>query len=79
MNQVISIPQSMLKRLEKVTKGTRTKPETIIKDAIKQRIEYEEYKRREIEEGLADIAAGRVLSAAEVKKSLGLARNAKKR
>lgn len=42
MNQTITLPQSMVKRLKKVTAGTRTSPEKIIKAAVKQRIEYEE-------------------------------------
>ena len=78
MNHVIDLPQSLLKRLEKVTQGTRSTPAKIIKEAVKQRVEYEEYKRREIEAGLADIEAGRVHSADEVKKMLGV-KNAKKR
>lgn len=78
MTSSIALPQTLLKRLNKVTEGTRNKPETIIMDAIKQRVAYEEYKRREIEAGLADIAAGRVHSADEIKKMLGV-KNAKKR
>lgn len=78
MDHAIDIPQSLLKRLDKVTAGTRSTPASIIKDAIKQRVAYEEYKRREIEAGLADIAAGRVHSADEVKKMLGV-KNVKKR
>jgi predicted transcriptional regulator len=72
MNQTITLPQSMMKRLEKVTAGTRASPEKIIKDAVKQRIEYEEYKRREIEAGLADIEAGRVHTSEEIKAMLGM-------
>lgn len=72
MNQTITLPQSMMKRLEKVTAGTRMSPEKIIKDAVKQRIEYEEYKRREIEAGLADIEAGRVHTSDEIKTMLGM-------
>jgi len=78
MNQSIDIPQSLPKRLAQVTKGTCTTPAALIKDAIKQRVAYEEYKRREIEAGMADIVAGRILSSEEVKKALGV-KNAKKR
>ena len=79
MNATITLPQSMLKRLDKVTEGTRTKPETIIKQAIADRIAYEEYKRREIEAGLADIAAGRVYGKEEFQAQLQKARNERKK
>jgi len=79
MNQTITLPQSMMKRLEKVTAGTRTSPEKIIKDAVKQRIEYEEYKRREIEAGLADIEAGLLFGKEEFEAQLAKARNERKK
>jgi predicted transcriptional regulator len=78
MNHAIELPQSLLKRLEKVTAGTRTTPAAIVRDAVRQRVAYEEYKRKEIEAGLSDIAAGRVHSTEDVKKMLGI-KNVKKR
>jgi predicted transcriptional regulator len=79
MNHAIDLPQSLLKRLEKVTEGTRSTPVSIIKDAVKQRVAYEEYKRREIEAGLADIKAGRVYGKDEFQTQLAKARNERKK
>lgn len=79
MNHAIDLPQSLIERLNKVTEGTRTKPKTIIKQAVADRIEYEEYKRREIEAGLADIAAGRVYGKEEFQAQLQKARDERKK
>jgi predicted transcriptional regulator len=76
MNQTITLPQSMMKRLQKIT-GTRRNPETIIKDAIKQRIEYEEWVMKEIEIGLDELAAGEGISHEKFWDSVGLAKNVK--
>ena len=78
MNHAIDLPQSLLKRLGKVTEGTRTTPASFIKEAVKQRVEYEEWLLEQVDAGLADVEAGRVHSSEEVKKKLGV-KNAKKR
>ena len=79
MNQTIELPQSLIKRLDKVTAGTRTNSTAIIKDAVKQRVAYEEYKRREIEAGLADLDAGRIFGKEEFEAQLAQARNEHKK
>ena len=42
MNQTISLPQTVLRRLEKITTATRRTPQAVIKQAVLERIEYEE-------------------------------------
>lgn len=66
MSNTITLPQTILKRLEKISAGTRRTPQAIIKQTIKDRLEYEEWKLEQIDAGLADIKAGRVYSADEV-------------
>ncbi len=78
MNHAIDLPQSLLKRLDKITAGTRTTPASIVKQAVSDRLDYEEWLLEQVDAGLADVAAGRVHSADEVKKMLGI-KNAKKR
>lgn len=72
MNHSIDLPQSLLKRLDKVTAGTRTSPASIVKQAVKDRLDYEEWLLEQVDAGLADVAAGRVHSAEEMKKILGV-------
>jgi predicted transcriptional regulator len=78
MSHAIELPQSLLKRLDKFTAGTRTTPASIVKQAVIDRLDYEEWLLSEVDAGLADVKAGRVHTADEVKKMLGV-KNVKKR
>ncbi|TXT24421.1 MAG: hypothetical protein FD134_1562 [Gallionellaceae bacterium] len=62
MSNTITLPQAIFKRLEKISTGTRRTPQSIIKQAIADRLEYEEWALEQIDAGLADINAGRVYS-----------------
>ena len=75
MSTAITLPQSVLKRLEKVTAGSRLTPQAIVKQAVVDRLAYEEWKLEQIDAGLADIKAGRTYSTDEVYKKLGMVRN----
>jgi len=77
MNQVITIPQSMLKRLEKV--AGRRSPQSIIKTAIADRIAYEEFFLSQVEAGVADEKAGRVYDKEAFELQLKKARNERKK
>lgn len=78
MSNTITLPQTIFKRLEKISAGTRRTPQAIIKQAITDRLEYEEWKLEQIDAGLADIKAGRVYSTDEVYKKLGLVKHGRK-
>ena len=78
MSHTIELPQSLFNRLNKFTAGTRATPASIVKQAVKDRLDYEEWLLAEVDAGLADADAGRVLTADEVKKMLGV-KNVKKR
>ena len=79
MSNTITLPQTLFKRLEKISAGSRRTPQSIIKQAISDRLEYEEWKLKQIEAGLADIKAGRVYSTDEVYKKLGLVKHGSKK
>ena len=66
MSNTITLPPSLFKRLEKISAGSRHTPQSIIKQAIADRLEYEEWKLEQIDAGLADIKAGRVISHEEM-------------
>lgn len=59
MSNTITLPQTIFKRLEKISAGTWRTPQAIIKQAITDRLEYEEWKLAQIDAGLADIKTGR--------------------
>ena len=79
MSNTITLPQTIIKRLEKISAGSRRTPQAIIKQAITDRLEYEEWKLEQIDAGLADIKAGRVYSTDEVYKKLGLVKHVSKK
>jgi predicted transcriptional regulator len=41
MNHPITLPQSVIKRLEKLATNSRRSPDSIINAAVNERIEYE--------------------------------------
>lgn len=59
--------------------NTITLPQAIIKQAITDRLEYEEWKLKQIDAGLADIKAGRVYSTDEAYKKLGMVKHGSKK
>lgn len=79
MNHAIELPQALLKRLNKITEGTRTTPESIVNQAVKDRLDYEEWLLAEVDAGLADVKAGRVMSNEDFWKSIESARRGNKK
>lgn len=75
----ITLPPAILKRLEKISASSRRSPEAIVKQAITEKLEYEEWALRQIDAGLADIKAGKVVSHDEFLKTLEQARHERKR
>lgn len=75
----ITLPKTLIKRLEKISAGLRYTPESIVKQAVADRLDYEEWKSKRIQEGLADVKAGRVHSKEEFWVQLEKARNERKK
>ena len=75
----ITLPATMLKRLEKISAASRRTPEAIVKQAITEKLAYEEWALRQIDAGLADVKAGKVLSHEAFLKTLEQARHGRKR
>lgn len=71
MSNTITLPQTMLKRLEKVSAVSRRTTGAIVKQAIAEKLEYEEWVIEQIDAGLADVKAGRVLSDEAFWKQIG--------
>lgn len=79
MNQPITLPQAMLKRLEKISTASRCSPQKIVRQALTDKLEYEEWKLEQIDAGLADVKAGRTLSDTEFWKRLESQRHERKK
>lgn len=79
MTTTINLPQSVIKRLEKVAASSRRSPSAIVKQAIADRLEYEEWFSEQVQEGIADEKAGRVHDKSEFWAQLDKARNERKK
>ena len=79
MNHPITLPQAMLKRLEKISTASRTKPDALVKSAIADRLDYEEWLLKKIDAGLADVKAGRVYTREEALRNLGVTKHERKK
>ena len=79
MSNTITLPQSIINRLEKISASSRLTPQSIISKAISDRLDYEEWALEQIDEGIADIKAGRVLSDEEFWKQIEMPRHDRKK
>ena len=78
MTHTVALPQSMFKRLEKLSSSRRT-PESIVKQAVKNQLEYEEWFVKQVEAGMADEKAGRVYGKEQFWAQLEKTRNERKK
>jgi predicted transcriptional regulator len=78
----VTLPQSLIKRLEKISANSRHTPQSIIKQAITEKLDYEEWKLKQIDAGLSDLEVGRVISHDEmimkIERKIGAASGRKK-
>lgn len=61
MTNTIALPQSIFKRLEKLSASSKRSTSSIVKQALQDRLDYEEWALKQIDAGLADIKAGRTI------------------
>jgi len=66
----LKLPKTLAKRLEKAAAIARINPESILKTALKDRLDYLEWKEKAIAEGQADLDKGRVVSTMQIRESL---------
>lgn len=79
MTSTIALPQPLIKRLEKIATSSKRTPASIVKQAVQERLDYEEWFIKQVEEGLADVKAGRVYGKEEFWAQLDKARNERKK
>jgi len=79
MSSTITLPQTLVKRLAKLTAGSRRTPESIVKQAVEERIDYEEWKLEQIDAGIAELDAGKGIPNEEFWAQIGTVKNAGKK
>ena len=78
MSNTITLPQTIIKRLEKISSETRHTPQSIVKQAIADRLDYEEWLLERVDAGIVDADAGRTYSRDVMLKKLGIGNGRKK-
>ncbi len=66
MNDIVRLPKPLAARLAKASHAQGVEPSVIARKAISEHLSYLEWKERAIALGDADIAAGRVMTTAQV-------------
>lgn len=66
MTNTVHITKTLAKRLEKVAAQSRRKPEAIIKVALENQLEYEEWFLKAVDEGIASADRGEFCTTEEV-------------
>lgn len=81
MNAPLAVPKTLQKRLEKIAAASRRKPEALLKTALQNQLDYEEWIMREVKAGLAELDRDEIVSHEDLKRALEIARveRAKKR
>ena len=79
MNNTITLPQTIIKRLEKISAGPRRTPQAIVKQAVQNQLEYEEWFIEQVEAGMADEKAGLVYGKDQFWAQLDRARRERKK
>lgn len=63
----VRMDDDLLQRVDGIAKSLSRPRSWIIKQALERFVEYEEWYKREVEEGLAEVERGAVASSGEVK------------
>lgn len=66
MSHAANLSKSDLRRLERLAEEAGTTPQKILKTVLRDGFEYTEWFVRQVNEGDADLQAGRVMSTEEV-------------
>lgn len=79
MNHPITLPQNIIKRLDKLSASSRRTPDEIVRQAVKKQLDYEEWFIKQVKAGMADEKAGRVYPKSEFWSQLDKARCERKK
>lgn len=75
MNDTVKIPKALVRRLNRVTAKVGVAPDAPVKTALANQLDYEEWFLKAVDEGIADLDAGRTFSTREVLAALAKQRN----
>jgi predicted transcriptional regulator len=70
MNDLVSLPKSLLSRIEKLSRLRKIRPESLVREAIADRVTYLEWEEKALAEGQRDLDAGRVMTTDQLRQAL---------
>jgi predicted transcriptional regulator len=62
----VKIPKALVKRISRVTAQAGGTPSALVRTALANQLDYEEWFLKAVDEGIADLDAGRTFSTREV-------------
>ena len=75
MKDTVKIPKALRGRLQRVTAKVGVAPDALVKTALANQLDYEEWFLKAVDEGIADLDSGRTFSTREVLSALAKQRN----
>jgi predicted transcriptional regulator len=75
MNDTVKIPKALARRLTRVTAKAGVAPDALVRTALANQLDYEEWFLKAVDEGITDLDAGRTFSTREVTAALAKQRN----
>lgn len=75
MNDNVKIPKALVKRISRVTAQVGVTPDALVKIALANQLDYEEWFLKAVDEGITDLDAGRTFSTREVLAAIAKQRN----
>ena len=75
MNDKVKIPKALVRRINRVTGRVGVTTGALVKTALANQLDYEEWFLKVVDEGIADLDAGRVFSTRGVLAAIAKQRN----
>ena len=75
VNDNVKIPKALVRRINRVAAQVGVTPSALVKTALANQLDYEEWFLKAVDEGIADLDAGRTFSTREVLAAIAKQRN----
>ena len=79
MTNTVTLPQSIFKRLEKISASSKRSPASIVRQAVQDRLDYKEWFLKQVDAGLAELNTGKGISDETFWKKVGTIKNARQK
>jgi predicted transcriptional regulator len=70
MNDLVSLPKGLLSRIEKLSRMRKISPESLVREAIADRVAYLEWEEKALAQGQQDLDAGRLMTTDQLRQAL---------